>query len=164
MTPSERPARTSEPLTPLVRQLASQLRASRAGTAVAKSFPEREAAARPHLRDTVDRIKSVVEAIQHRDDAVERLKARLDEVEGKLATQAAHLLDTESALRSAQDDIRRERARADEAERRSGDLLEKTQAMLSDAGERLLAAEARADSAESDLAFLKDFVKERLGS
>lgn len=161
MTANDRPA--SEPLTPLVRQLASQLRASRTGSAVAKSFPERDAAGRPHLNETIETIRKAAENSGARQDTIERLKVRLEEVEARLATQAAHLLDTESALRSAQDDIRRERARADDFERRSNDLLEKTQAMLSDAGERLVAAESRAEAAEADLHFLKSFVQERLG-
>lgn len=163
MTPNDRTAPASEPLTPLVRQLASQLRASRTGSAVAKSFPEREGAVPSSLKDTLDRIRVAAEQSKGRQDTIERLKARLDEVESKLATQAAHLLDTESALRSAQDDTRRERARADEFERRSEELLNKTQAMLSDAGDRLNQAESRAEAAEADLSFLKEFVQERLG-
>lgn len=161
MTATERPA--SEPLTPLVRQLASQLRASRTGSAVAKSFPERDAAGRPHLNNTIETIRKAADNNDVRLDTIERLKTRMEELEARLATQAAHLLDTESALRSAQDDTRRERARADDFERRSNDLLDKTQAMLSDAGERLLAAEARAENAEADLTFLKSFIQERLG-
>lgn len=161
MAQTESSAAAAEPLTPLVRQLASQLRASR--TAVAKSFPEREVAARPHLRDTLDIIRRAAEQASARQETIGRLTVRVDDVEGRLATQAAHLLDADSALRSAQDDIRRERARVEDSERRSKDILEKTQAMLSDAGERLAAAEARAEAAESDLAYLKNFVRERLG-
>ena len=155
MISAERPMVASEPLTPLVLQLASQLRASRTGSAMAKSFPEREAESRPHLRDTLERIKSAAD-----QSAVWPPASSVREA----VAQAAHLLDTESSLRSSQDDIRRERARADDFERRSHDLLDKTQAMLSDAGDRLAAAEARAEAAENDLAFLKDFVKERLGA
>ena len=161
MAQTERSGTATEPLTPLVRQLASQLRASR--TAIAKSFPEREVTVRPHLRATLEIVTKAAEQANARDEAIERLKTRLDEVEGRLATQAAHLLDADCALRSAQDDIRRERARADDSERRSTDLLDKTQAMLSDAGDRLAAAESRAEAAEGDLAYLKSFVRERLG-
>ena len=163
MTSSDRREPVSETLTPLVRQLASQLRASRSGFAVAKSFPEREAAQRPDLKGTLEAIAKAAERSNARQEAVGLLKTRLEEAEGRLAAQSAALADTEGQLRAALDEARLQRARADELERRSIELLEKTQGMLTDAGERLLAAEARAESAEGDLAFLKDFVRERLG-
>lgn len=163
MTSSDRHEPVSETLTPLVRQLASQLRASRSGFAIAKSFPERDAAKRPDLKGTLEAIATAADRSNARQEAVELLKARLEEADAKLATQSAALTDAEGQLRAALDEARLQRARADELERRSIELLEKTQGMLTDAGERLLAAETRAESAESDLTFLKDFVRERLG-
>jgi chromosome segregation ATPase len=156
-------AGASETLTPLVRQLASQLRASRSGSAIAKSFPEREAAARPALRSTLDAIAKAAERSNARQETIAALESRLQEAEATLSAQSARLADTESKLRSFQDEARRERARADELQRRSTELLDKTQEMLSEAGERLSAAEARAEAAEADLDYLKNFVRERLG-
>ena len=154
----------SEALTPLVRQLAEQLRATRSGTVVAKSFPEREAAARPALRTTLDAIAKAAERNHAREEALALLDARLKEMEAALSAQATRLADTEGKLRASQDEARRERARADEMQRRSTELLEKTQGMLSEAGDRLSAAEARAESAEADLEYLKNFVRDRLGA
>ncbi len=154
----------SETLTPLVRQLASQLRATRSSTAVARSFPEREAASRPALRSTLDAIAKAAERSNAREEAIALMEGRLREAEALLSAQAARMSDAEGKLRASQDEARRERARADELQRRSTELLEKTQGMLSEAGERLSAAESRAENAEADLDYLKDFVRERLGA
>ncbi|NNM71100.1 hypothetical protein [Enterovirga aerilata] len=164
MAPNDGSASAGETLTPLVRQLASQLRASRSGTAIAKSFPEREAADRPALRSTLEAIAKAAERSSAREQAITQLEARLKEVEAMLAAQAARLSETEARLRASQDETRRERARAEELQRRSTELLEKTQGMLSEAGERLAAAEGRAESAEADLEYLKTFVRDRLSA
>ncbi|MDB5559511.1 MAG: hypothetical protein JWQ36_2445 [Enterovirga sp.] len=155
---------TSETLTPLVRQLADQLRATRSGMAVAKSFPDREASVRPALRSTLDAIAKAAERSQARQEAIALLENRLKESEAMLSAQGARLADAEGKLRASQDEARRERARADDLQRRSSELLEKTQSMLSEAGDRLSAAETRAESAEADLEYLKNFVRERLGA
>ncbi len=163
MDPSDRiaGASTTETLTPLVRQLATQLRANR--SAVAKSFPDREAAARPALRSTLDAIAKAAERDNARQEAIAILEGRLKEAEAMLSAQAARLAESDGKLRASQDEARRERARADELQRRSAELLEKTQGMLSEAGERLSEAETRAEGAEADLDYLKNFVRERLG-
>ena len=153
-----------ETLTPLVRQLAEQLRASRSGTVVAKAFPEREAEARPALRSTLDAIAKAAERNQARQEAIALLESRLKESEAVSSAQAVRLSEAEAKLRTAQDEARRERARADDLQRRSTELLEKTQSMLSEAGDRLASAEARAESAEADLEYLKNFVRDRLGA
>lgn len=154
---------TTEDLTPLVRQLASQLRASRSGSAVAKSFPERDASGHSDLRPTLDAIARAAELARASQDAVSVLRQRLEEAETKLNGQAQQLSDSESRLRTALDEARRERTRGDELERRSGELLAKTQELLTDASERLAESEARATRAEGDLTYLKDFVQDRLG-
>jgi chromosome segregation ATPase len=164
MAPPDGSAGATETLTPLVRQLASQLRATRSGSAVAKSFPEREAAARPALRSTLDTIAKAAERNNARQEAIALLEEKLREAEAMLSAQAARLSESEGKLRASQDEARRERARADEMQRRSTELLEKTQGMLTEAGERLSAAENRAESAEADLEYLKNFVRDRLGA
>ena len=163
MIPSDRTANTSETLTPLVRQLASQLRASRTGSALAKSFPERDGATRPALRGTLDAIAKAAERNAARQEAIGILENQLREAEAMIAAQTARLSEADGKLRASQDEARRERARADDLQRRSTELLEKTQTMLSEAGDRLSAAETRAESAEADLDYLKEFVRERLG-
>jgi imidazolonepropionase-like amidohydrolase len=154
----------TETLTPLVRQLADQLRATRSATVVAKSFPEREAAARPALRGTLDAIAKAAERNHARQEAIGLLEGRLKEAEALASAQAARLAEIEGKLRASQDEAQRERARADELQRRSTELLEKTQAMLTEAGDRLSVAETRAESAEADLDYLKNFVRDRLGA
>ena len=159
----DRKALASETLTPLVRQLASQMRATRSGSAVVKIFPQREAAARPELRST---LATIAQAADHRRALQERVAQQdrsLDEQDARIAALTAELEDASERLASAQDETRRERARADDFERRSAELVDKTQHMLTDAGERLLAAEERADSAAGDLTYLKDFIQDRLG-
>lgn len=163
MNPSDRSVSTSETLTPLVRQLASQLRASRTGAAVAKSFPERESGPRPALRGTLDAIAKAAERNAARQEAIGLLENQIRESEAMISAQAARLSEAEGKLRASQDEARRERARADDLQRRSTELLEKTQTMLSEAGDRLSAAETRAETSEADLDYLKDFVRERLG-
>jgi hypothetical protein len=153
----------TEDLTPLVRQLASQLRASRSGSAVAKSFPERETSPHADLRPTLDAIARAADIARANQDAVSVLRQRLDDAETRLGDQAQLLAESESRLRTALDEGRRERARGDELERRSGDLLAKTQELLTEASERLAMSESRAARAEADLTYLKDFVQERLG-
>lgn len=160
----ERVSPAAENLTPLVRQLASQLRATRSGSAIVRSFPERDAASRPDLRPTLDAVKRASEQNQARQEAISLLRQRLEEAEARLAAQSQQLAESESRLRGATDEARRQRGRADELERRSTELLDKTQEMLTDAGQRLQAAEARSEGAESDLAYLKDFIRDRLGA
>ena len=164
MNSADRLSSASETLTPLVRQLATQLRASRTGSAVTTSFPERETAARPALRATLDTIAKAADRNSARQEAIGALEGRIQQLEAMLSSQAAQLNESEGKLRASQDETRRERGRAEELQRRSTALLEKTQAMLTEAGERLAAAEARAEAAEADLDYLKNFVRDRLGA
>lgn len=158
------PAPDSEALTPLVRQLASQLRASRSGSAVAKSFPTREAAARPQLKPLLDAIKRVADEKRAQEEALGQFRHKLEEAEARSRAQAERLEEAEHRLQIQAEEMRRERARADELEARSRELLEKTQALLTEAGERLAAAETRADGAEEDLAYLQEVIRERLAN
>ena len=160
----DRNAAADDALTPLVRQLASQLRATRSGAVLAKTFPQRDSASRPQLRTTLDTITHVSDQRRAHRELIAAQERKLDEHERRIETLAGQFADVEAKLRAALDDSRHQRARADDLERRSADLLAKTQQMLTEAGERLQAAEVRAASATDDLGYLNDFIQERLGA
>lgn len=159
----ERSAFANETLTPLVRQLASQMRATRSGSAVVKIFPQREANARPALRGTLDTIAQALELRRSLRERIAEQEQDLEEREARIAALEAGLSQAAEHLAAARDETRRERARADDFERRSSELIDKTQHILTDAGERLADAEERAESAAGDLTYLKDFIQDRLG-
>jgi predicted nucleic acid-binding Zn-ribbon protein len=84
------------------------------------------------------------------------LEQRAAEAEARLGAAVQRIAATELQLRSALEELQRERDR-------SGELLGQTQAMLDEASDRLVAAEARAEALHGALSTLLDVVEHRLG-
>ena len=157
-------AQSGEGLTPLVRQLASQLRASRSGSAVAKTFPRREHEARPGLKLSLDTISAMADQRRSDRETIAGLERTAAEQATRIAGLSADIEDSEARLRASTEEARRERARADDLERRSTELLERTQQLLTEASERLFDAETRADASGADLQHLTTVIQERLAA
>jgi hypothetical protein len=83
------------------------------------------------------------------------LEQRAAEAEARLGAAVQRIAATELQLRSAMEELGRERDR-------SGELLRETQAMLDEASHRLVAAEARSEALHSALDTLLDTVEQRL--
>ena len=83
------------------------------------------------------------------------LEQRAAEAEARLGAAVQRIAATELQLRSALEELARERDR-------SGELLRETQAMLDEASHRLVAAEARSDGLHIALTTLLDTVEQRL--
>ncbi len=164
MTTEDGLQQSGEGLTPLVRQLASQLRASRSGSAVAKTFPRREHAARPGLKPALDTISSVADQRRSDRETIAALERLAGEQAARITALSAELDASEARVRAAMDQARGERARADDLERRSTELLERTQQLLTEASERLFDAENRAETSSTDLQHLTTFIQERLAA
>ena len=158
------------------RQLATELRAA-AGAPVGARSPElripsapiRATSLAPPVRMNPE-LRAALEAVNRAADLgtslgerVAMLDRRVEESERTVAALERELADTRDRLRAALDEAGRERARGDDLQRRSNELLEKTQVMLTDASERLHGAEARAEQADADLAYLAQVIVERLG-
>jgi hypothetical protein len=100
----------------------------------------------PALLNMITRVATMLGAHKERADTMEK---RAVAAEDMLKAANRRIAEVEIKLRSALDEARLERERAAEVQKRSNDVVAKTRAMLNEAGERLRAAECRADRAES---------------
>ena len=114
----------------------------------------------PGLLSIISRVANLLAAHRDRGDLWEKRHAATDE---QLKASGAKIIDLEVKLKAATDEAKIERARAADIHRRSAEMVEKTRAMLTDASQRLKAAESRAEKAESGFATIRDAVERQLG-
>jgi hypothetical protein len=106
----------------------------------------------PGLLTMITRASTLLGAQKERADTMEKRAAAAEDL---LKAANRRIAEVEIKLRSAIDEARVERERAAEVQKRSNEVVEKTRAMLGEAGERLRAAESRAERAESGFATLR---------
>ena len=160
-----------EDLDSLVRQISSQLVAANgsAASAPAADVPrpnlrviEARPGNRPELAAALEAIGRAADLMDARTEQLARTEQRGRQAEERAEALGRDLALLEQRWRASQEEAQRERTRADEVERRSAELLAKTQAMLTEASERLVAAEKRAEQAEASLTELQTCILERL--
>lgn len=166
-------ARADERLSDLASQIARMrdegkpLRASSFGRSAPPPSPapaKTLAAMRPELSSVLELITRAADLMNAHQDHASRTEVRATEAEQRLEAAVRQIAELEARLRSSEEDADRERARADDFKTRSTDLIEKTQAMLNEASERLLEAEWRAEQADESFATLRNAVETRFGA
>ena len=167
-------ARADERLSDLATQIARMredgkpLRASTFGRPVAPPPPASPSRMptpnpKPELSAVLDLISRAAELLDSHRDHASRTEIRADEAEHRLEAANRQISDLEAKLRIADEEAGRERSRAEDYKLRSTELIEKTQAMLDEASERLLAAEWRAEQSDESFATLRHAVESRFG-
>ena len=135
-----------------------------AGAASPAPRPALAGAARsdvPGLLGMISRASSLLGSYKERADTMESRAVAAEEL---LKAANRRIAESESKLRSALEEARLERERATEAQQRSGEVVERTRSMLIEAGERMRAAESRADRAESKFNTLRNALEQGLGA
>lgn len=138
--------------------------ASNVGRPALKPSLSRPPLPKPELSSVLDVIARAAELMHSHQDQAGRTETRATEAEKRLEHAVRQIAELENRLRAASDEADRERARADDLKTRSAELIEKTQGMLNEASERLLAAEWRADQAEENFSTLRDAVEQQFGT
>ncbi len=147
----------------LARQIASQLKndPNRPENVLRPNFP-RLPAPRPDQVAAINAIMKASESMTTRKELVQITERRAQEAEDRVEALKRHLIETEDRLTATLDQLDRERKRNEELERRSAEMLDRTQAMITDASERLQSSEKRASLAEEYLVTLQTMIRERL--
>jgi hypothetical protein len=158
---SESTARQDD-LGDLARQIASQLKTdpNRSENVLRPAFP-RPPAPRPEQVAAINTLVKASDTLGARKEQVVIAERRAQDAEDKAEALKRHLVETEDRLTAALDQLDRERKRNEELERRSAEMLDRTQAMITDASERLNSAEKRASLAEEYLVTLQTMIRER---
>jgi chromosome segregation ATPase len=151
----------------LARQIASQLKpdgAARSENVLRPSFQRQSAqpATRPEQVAALNAIVKAADLIGARQEQLQATERRATEAEEQVVALRRQINDLEMKLRTALDLAQRERKRAEDLEQRSAEMLDRTQAMLTDASEQLAASEKRANQAEDYLANLQSLIRDRL--
>ncbi|MDB5560551.1 MAG: hypothetical protein JWQ36_3485 [Enterovirga sp.] len=147
----------------LARQIASQLKNESAGPEnVLRPNFHRPQAPRPDQVAAINAIVKASESMTARREQVLIAERRAADAEDKVEALKRHLIETEDRLTAALDQLDRERRHSEELERRSAEMLDRTQAMITDACDRLQASEKRASMAEEYLVTLQTMIRERL--
>jgi hypothetical protein len=113
------------------------------------------------LLSMISRASSLLGTQKERADTMEKRAVAAEEL---LKAANRRIAEVEIKLRSALEEARIERERAAEVQKRSNAVVEKTRSMLGEAGERLRAAEGRADRAESNFATLRNALEQGLSA
>ena len=113
----------------------------------------------PNLLSIISRASGLLTAHKDRADTMEKRALAAEE---QLKTSNRRLADTEIKLRAATEDLKGERVRAADVQKRSNEVVEKTRSMLNDASERLRAAEARAERAETSFSTVRSALEQQL--
>ena len=113
----------------------------------------------PGLLNIISRSSGLLATQKDRADTMEK---RAITAEEQLKAANRKLADVEIKLKAALEDLKVERTRATDVQKRSGDVVEKTRSMLSDASERLRMAEARAERAESSFTTIRTALEQQL--
>ena len=118
---------------------------------------------RTELSSVLDLVTRAAELMHSHQDQAARTQSHAVETERRLEAAVARIAELEDRLRASEDEADRERARADDLKARSADLIEKTQTMLNEASEQLLAAESRAEQADESFLTLREAVENQFG-
>ena len=149
----------------LARQIASQLKpdgASRAENVLRPKFQRPQSqATRPEQVAALNAIVKAADLMGSRNEQLLMTERRAHDAEEQVLMLRRQMNDLEVKLRTALDLAQRERKRAEDLEQRSAEMLDRTQAMLTEAGEQLAASEKRAEQAEEYLATLQTVIRER---
>ena len=113
----------------------------------------------PTLLGIISRASSLLTAQRDRADGFEKRALSSEE---QLKTANRRLADIEMKLKAALEDLKAERARTGDVQKRSNEVVEKTRAMLNDASERLRSAEARAERAETSFSTVRGALEQQL--
>lgn len=113
----------------------------------------------PALLGIISRASSTLSAQKDRADSFEKRALSSEE---QLKTANRRLADTEIKLKAALEDLKAERSRTGDVQKRSNEVVEKTRAMLNDASERLRSAEARAERAETSFSTVRGALEQQL--
>lgn len=113
----------------------------------------------PGLLNIISRSSGLLATQKDRADTMEKRALAAEE---QLKAANRKLADVEIKLKAALEDLKAERARATDVQKRSGDVVEKTRSMLSDASERLRLAETRAERAESSFTTIRTALEQQL--
>lgn len=111
----------------------------------------------PALLNMIARVSGLLGTQKERGDAMERRALAAEEL---LKAANRRIAEVEIKLRSALDEARLERERAADVQKRSNAVVEKTRAMLTEAGERMRSAETRAERAESNFSALRSALEQ----
>jgi predicted nucleic acid-binding Zn-ribbon protein len=111
----------------------------------------------PALLSMISRVSALLSTHKERADTMEK---RAIAAEDLLKSANRRIAEVEIKLRSALDEARLERERAADVQKRSNEVVEKTRAMLTEAGERLRAAESRAERAEGSFSTLRSALEQ----
>jgi hypothetical protein len=115
----------------------------------------------PGLLSMISRASGLLGTQKERAEVMEKRAIAAEEL---LKAANRRIAEVEIKLRSALDEARIERERAAEVQKRSNEVVEKTRAMLSEAGERLRSSESRADRAESNYNALSSALEQGLAA
>ena len=115
----------------------------------------------PGLLGIISRASGLLTAQKDRGDTMEKRALAAEE---QLKGTNRRLADVEIKLRAATEDLKTERARAAEVQKRSNEVVERTRSMLNDASERLRAAEARAERAETSFSTVRGALEQQLAA
>jgi hypothetical protein len=111
----------------------------------------------PALLSMISRVSTLLGMHKERADTMEK---RAIAAEDLLKAANRRIAEVEIKLRSALDEARLERERASDVQKRSNEVVEKTRAMLTEAGERMRAAEGRAERAEGNFGTLRNALEQ----
>lgn len=125
----------------------------------AEAVPQLSKTELPGLLSIISRASGLLAAQRERTETMEK-RALIAEEQLKSTTR--RLADVEIKLRATSEDLKAERARAGDVQKRSNEVVEKTRAMLSEASERLRVAEARAERAETSFSTVRAALEQQL--
>lgn len=152
----------NEPETAAVIPLKPQAAAARPALSVVP--PRAEGPARTDVPALLGMISRASNLLGSQKDRAESMEKRAVAAEELLKAANRRIAEAEIKLRSALDEARAERERAAEVQKRSNQVVEKTRAMLGEAGERLRAAEGRADRAEGNFNAIRNALEQGLST
>lgn len=113
----------------------------------------------PSLLGIISRASTLLTAQRDRSDSMEKRALTAEEL---LKAANRRLADVEIKLKAVTEDLKAERARAADVQKRSNEVVEKTRSMLNEASERLRAAEARAERAETSFSTVRGALEQQL--
>jgi chromosome segregation ATPase len=111
----------------------------------------------PTLLGIISRASSHLATQKDRADHFEKRALAAEEL---LKAANRKVAELEIKLRSAREEVKVEKDRAAEIKKRSGEVVDKTRSMMSEALERLRAAESRAERAENGFSAIRNALEQ----
>lgn len=140
----------------LAEEMSRHIEVSRPYAVPVLTVMTRVAPPEPDIGGGIDLITRATGLISAQRQHIGAVEARATEAEDRLDAAVQRIAATELKLRSALEELQRERDR-------SAELLSQTQGMLDEASGRLATSESRAEGLHSALATLLDVLDQRLG-